>query len=120
VNTVLFAKYISTLKMPPKKRKAASTAKDDFYYYDDDEEQQPQKQQLTLTIPNHQALTNASTNTGFMNSAGVFVGSSIPSESMLDGTSGFLDLSTSLTLKPDHEKRPIWVTTNNVIILVGR
>jgi hypothetical protein len=110
VNTVLFAKYISTLKMPPKKRKAASTAKDDFYYYDDDEEQQPQKQ----------ALTNASTKTGFMNSAGVFVGSSIPSESMLDGTSGFLDLSTSLTLKPDHEKRPIWVTTNNVIILVGR
>eukprot|EP00596_Hydrurales_sp_CCMP1899_P000532 CAMPEP_0119052400 /NCGR_PEP_ID=MMETSP1177-20130426/73711_1 /TAXON_ID=2985 /ORGANISM="Ochromonas sp, Strain CCMP1899" /LENGTH=530 /DNA_ID=CAMNT_0007031957 /DNA_START=3 /DNA_END=1593 /DNA_ORIENTATION=- len=34
-----------------------------------------------------------------------------------DGTIGFQDYSDILSLKPDHEKRPIWVTEDNLIIL---
>lgn len=30
---------------------------------------------------------------------------------------GYLDLSDTLVLKKDHEKRPIWISTNNIIIL---
>jgi DNA excision repair protein ERCC-3 len=29
----------------------------------------------------------------------------------------YQDLSRSLKLKPDHEKRPIWIANNNIIIL---
>lgn len=34
-----------------------------------------------------------------------------------DGVIGFQDYSDTLSLKPDHEKRPIWVTEDNLIIL---
>lgn len=36
---------------------------------------------------------------------------------LIDEIEPFQDYSKSLKLKPDHEKRPIWVTKNNLIIL---
>lgn len=35
----------------------------------------------------------------------------------LDDTFVFQDYSKALTLKPDHEKRPIWITNDNLIFL---
>ena len=42
---------------------------------------------------------------------------SAPPPTAVEGFEAFQDLSHSLTLKPDHEKRPIWVTKDNMIIL---
>ena len=39
------------------------------------------------------------------------------SEDVTDGVVGFQDYSNILSLKDDHEKRPIWVTKDNLIIL---
>lgn len=38
-------------------------------------------------------------------------------DNLNDGVIGFQDYSGILTLKDDHEKRPIWVTKDNLIIL---
>jgi hypothetical protein len=117
--------------MPPKKRKARETD-------DDDEEYVPTRQAPTRQVNNRRGPTptpsSAASSGGSTLSIGpasAVPGSSfylkssksladIPAESILDEENAqILDLSKSLTLKSDHEKRPIWVTTNNLIILVS-
>jgi DNA excision repair protein ERCC-3 len=85
--------------MPPKKRGPQSSD------YDEDNWQVEPSYELKIDRRGRKPKVNASSNFGFETSFGE------------DTFSTFQDLSTTLTLKPDHEKRPIWITASNVIIL---
>jgi DNA excision repair protein ERCC-3 len=86
---------------------------DDFDAYDDDfvveEDDHPSKQKATRKSARQAAQAKKPH----------AIYSALQAAETDDTTLGvaFQDLSESLTLKVDHEKRPIWITRDNIIIL---
>ncbi len=88
--------------MPPRKKRSQNEKEEEWGEVDDfGENEQGPKILKSQKIETHSLIASAASVSG---------GSSDPE-------SFFLELSTTLTLKPDHETRPIWIASSNLIIL---
>lgn len=102
--------------MPPKRKLQRDDDEDYVSYRDDDEDY------IDMKIGRGSGGSKKSNNMTTMrtSSTSTLVNSSLSATTMIDDPDGygfFQDLSSSLTLKKDHDKRPIWITKNNIIIL---
>lgn len=104
--------------MPPK-RKINRDEDDDYIYRDDDEDYVDTKvgrgggRKSGSTVGPGRGVVGRGVSSSTIDST--FSSTLMTDDS--DGYGLFQDLSTSLTLKKDHDKRPIWITKNNIIIL---
>lgn len=88
--------------MPPKKRKADEDDDEDYVdeYDDDDAYEVSGRRKSSAKVPRSSGIPSKRS-----------------SSALVDEVEPFQDYSRTLSLKNDHDKRPIWVTKNNLIIL---
>ena len=106
--------------MPPK-RKILSDNDDeyvpDYSNNNDDDEYRPGAGKRSSKSSSVIASRSRKSSTSLAYTSGKTVNAGVGGDDSLNPFGGYLDLSDSLVLKKDHEKRPIWISTNNIIIL---
>ena len=105
--------------MPPKRK--VNDFEDEYvpdYNNDNDDEYRPEKgnrgRKSTKGVAGIMSMKSTKSSSSGMNTT-----TSLPIkvDDSINAFGGFLDLSQNLILKKDHDKRPIWISTNNIIIL---